>query len=260
MSNKFVPVPRKNMSPVKSNLPKLPNIPTFNLSELNVLQLSNNLKSLLNESPLTNNLFAFTARSYNKKLELERDRVRIVNNILTEAISINKNILQYSVDAFLTQQKLEYYITKFQIDVEIEARALARAEELMAKQHIDSLDVIDDGKKLRKEQLKKLELENAMLQSQTDEARTKVDFIKSILSQVNVKDMPPTLQAYITTSIINPNGTQFNDFDMQQQIKEFVIRKEAADTIEKESKAKVAKKTAEKTVSDIDSIRNSPET
>ena len=96
-----------------------------------------------------------------------------------------------------------------------------------------------------------------MLKAQTDEARAKVDFIKSILSQVNVKDMPPTLQAYITTSIINPNGTQFNDFDMQQQIKEFVIRKEKAETIEKESQADVAKKTAEKTVFDLDSIRRS---
>ena len=190
-------------------------------------------------------------------MELERQRVGLIVDIIDQAIRVNERILKYSVDAFLTQQKLEYYITKFQIDVEIEARALARAEELMAKQHIDNLDVIDDGKKLRKEQLKKLELENAMLQAQTDEARAKVDFVKSILSQVNVKDMPPTLQAYITTSIINPNGTQFNDFDMQQQIKEFVIRKEKAETIEKESQADVAKKTAEKTVFDLDSIRRS---
>ena len=235
----------------------LPSIPTFNLSELNVLQLSNNLKSILNESPLTNNLFVFTGRRYNKKLELERDRVRLINSILTEAISINKNILQYSVDTFLTQQKLEYYIGKFQLDIEREANAIAREEELLNKQHINNLDKIDDENKLRKVQIKKYELENAMLEAQTDEARTKVDFIRNVLGQVNVKDMPPTLQAYITTSIINPNGTQFNDFDMQQQIKEFVIRKEKADTTIKESQADVVKKTSEKTIYDLNAIRNS---
>lgn len=231
-----------------------PTIPTIDIS-VSTDVFKQSVQKVMDEEPLTNHFFLFSSRRRSEKIRLERDRVNDLLSIIDRAIETNRNIIRYNVDVFITQQTLERLALEHVVNLEKYARAILREEELLARLHIDNLDKVDDEKTLRKIQIKKLELENAILEAQTDEARTKVDFIKNILSQVNVKDMPATLQAYITTSIINPNGTQFNDFDMQQQIKEYVIRKERAETIEKESQAEVAKKTAEKTVFDLDTIR-----
>lgn len=274
MSNKFVPTPKKNL-PIKDSLGKgqlseflhsdkvfskvkdvAPTIPTIDLS-VNTDEFKNSIQTVMNESPLTSYFFLFSSRKQSEKIRLERERVNDLLGIIDRAVETNRNIIRYNVDVFITQQTLERLALEHAVNLEKYARAILREEALLARLHIDNLDKVDDEKALRKAQIKKLELENAMLEAHTDEARAKVDFIRNVLGQVNIKDMPPTLQAYITTSIINPNGTQFNDFDMQQQIKEFVIRKEKADTVIKESQADIAKGTSEKTLYDLNSIRNS---
>jgi hypothetical protein len=249
-----------------------PEIPTIDLSSINAAQLRNNLQGLLNDQSLTNNTFIFTSKRYNKKLELERDRVDIVLGLVDRAIELNRNIINYNVDIFLTQKRMEQIAFRHAVDMEREARAIIREEELQAKMHLDNLDKVNDDYRLRQltieeAELKneKLRLENARLKAQTDEARAKIDFIREVLGQVSVKNMPSTLQAYITATIINPNGTQFNDFDMQEQLKQYVIKEAeynakmtGAKARQEESQADVAEATARKTKEDIDRIRNKP--
>jgi hypothetical protein len=77
--------------------------------------------------------------------------------------------------------------------------------------------------------------------------------------------MPQTLQTYIISSIINPNGNQFQDFDMQEQLKQFVVKEAEgrANSVFAKGESDVAqamadKKTAENTVFNFDTIRNKP--
>lgn len=114
------------------------------------------------------------------------------------------------------------------------------------RQPFESLE-LDNVKKI---------IENNILNAKSTEQKERALFISNIVKSIDVSKMPHTLQSYIISSIFNPNGTQFNDFDMHEQIKEFVIRREKADTIIKESQSDIAKGTAEKTLDDLTTIRN----
>jgi len=206
------------------------------LSQINAIQLSNNLKSLLNESPLTNNTFLFSGRRYVEKISMERERVSILVDILDHAISINKKIVDYTVDTFLTQQKLEYYITKFQIDIEIEARALARAEELMAKQHIDNLDrVIDEGL-LRKEELRAAKVANDKVVAEIDQMRaaTRItnsqgDLLDRIKTELNLSNITSS-QAFVLVKALDPKASADTDFAAREAMMNAEIDRMKAET------------------------------
>lgn len=131
----------------------------FNVSEFNLGQLNYNLNSVLNDIPHTQRTFIFTGERYNKKLELEYERVNQIGNIIERAIQINKNILNYKAEVFLTQKRLEYYLFKHNLDIEREAKAFVREAELLDKQHLDNLDKIDSDAELRKKDLQKIENE-----------------------------------------------------------------------------------------------------
>ena len=65
------------------------------MSELNALQLSDNLRSILNDCSLMNNTFIFSSKRYVKKMELERQRVSLIADIIDQAIRVNERILKY---------------------------------------------------------------------------------------------------------------------------------------------------------------------
>ena len=50
----------------------------------------------------------------------------------------------------------------------------------------------------------------------------KATFIENVLTNIKIEALPSTLQTYIVSTIFNPTGTQFNDFEMQEQIKDYI--------------------------------------
>ncbi len=99
-------------------------------------------------------------------------------------------------------------------------------------------------------------IENNILNAKSKEQRERAEFVSNIVRNVDVSKMPETLQTYIISSIFNPNGTQFNDFDMQQQIKQFLIRGVEADTIDKEAQSKLSKAKSDLAREEINQTRD----
>jgi hypothetical protein len=262
--NKFVPIAKKNLptqsqgkqgldeflhsKKVFSDIKKVaPTIPTLDIS-VNAKEFKKNVQRLMDDEPLTNNFFVFSSRRQSEKIMLERDRLTSLLGVIDRVIETNRNIIRYNVDVFITQQMLERLALEHSVNLEKYARSVLREEELLVRLHADNLDKVDDEYKLRQATLRKAELENDRLAIEIEERRTRNDFIRDALSKVQLEKMPPSLQAYITATMLNPNGSQYNDFEMQEQLKEY-IKQEAeakAQGLKAEAKSKEYKAEHEK--------------
>jgi hypothetical protein len=244
----------------------VPNIPIIDISNLNLLQLGSALENSLKKHRSN---WLFIKRIQNEKTLLDEENLRALIAQIQDLRDMNSALLELNADIYLTQERMERIIERYREQenfVDAQGRRLA---EISLKRCDDELQLIDDGAaeralklqllnmdiKLKEAQLSQLNSQTGQINTSTKEIDARAEFIKKALESINISELPPALQTYITSSIFNPSGTQFNDFDMQQQIKEFIIRKEKAEAVEKESQADVARKTADKTISDIEQLK-----
>ena len=91
-----------------------PPIPTFNLSELNLLELSRELRASLSSPSST---FIFFRKRENRKLELQREKVNHILGIIDDLRKTNQNLINYQAETFLSQEVLAAVIDNNRIEV-----------------------------------------------------------------------------------------------------------------------------------------------
>lgn len=248
----------------------IPDIPVFDITTTNLAQLGKHLEETLKSK---RSRWIFFKKRHNEKAILDEEYLRALIAQIQDLRDMNSVLLELNADIYLTKERLGRIIQRYREQenfVDAQGRRLA---ELAEKQHYDTMQSLDDSAIERSLRLKNLALENQLKEAQlqqinsqtgqidtaTKEIGARADFIKKALDSIDIAELPPTLQTYITSSIFNPTGTQFNDFDMQEQIKEFIIRKEKAEAVEKESQADINRTTADKAIYDFQNLKKKKE-
>lgn len=235
---------------------------TFDLEQLNLLNLAKGLEDTLSAKRPKSVYFKWLG---NKKHKLDAEQQDWVLRQIQNAVAISDNLSQLKAKIFLSPEVVSNLIRGYRGEAQ-------RLFELQEKEHINNLSKIDDDMTSRQIIIEAGRLQNLktqaeinMMNATTQEAKAKADLIMYVVKELDLKNMPQTLQTYLISSIVNPNGSQFNDFDMQEQLKQFVV-KEAdakariaiAKATSDEAQAYADKKTSENTVFNLDSIRNKP--
>lgn len=272
--NNDVPVlkakhPGKDESDVSYDIKAMPNIPTFNLSGLNLLELSRELQRSLNSS---SSPFIFLRERQNKKLKLQKEKIQTILEIIGELRLTQHQLTQFQAETFLSKELLSAVVDEKREEI-INLAGIKKKEFMIAHGVLDDkLSQLAHGKKSRELLLESAEIQNLksraelnLLTAQTEEAKAKAELIMFVVKELDLKNMPQTLQTYLISSIVNPQGSQYQDFDMQEQLKKFVLKEADAKSRHStaiasttEQQARIAEKTADKTVFDLDSIRHSP--
>jgi len=243
-------------------------IPTFDLSKLNLLQLSQELQKSLDSK---SSMFIWRRERQNQKLLLEREKIKIILETIKDLTLTQKELINFQAETFLSNEMLSAIIANNRLVIKEQLELKKKEFLLIHKQLDDGIVKIDHEKRAREIDLEARELDNLrkraelnLLNAQTEEAKAKAQLIIYVVNELNLKNMPQTLQTYLISSIVNPQGSQYQDFDMQEQLKKFVIKEAdararitAADASIKESTAITTSKTKDKMVIDIDSLINS---
>lgn len=262
MSKKFVAkttkVKHEGIVPLASKMSKH-NIkaaiaPVFNLDELNVVELCNQLKNELNDR--SEPWFLFTSARRNQKLSLKRERIEILQRTVESMISVNASLAKARADMLLSQAVTESIINNHFIEQ-------ALLDELRQREHVDKLQSVDDTARERLVRLESIEIANLQaraeinaLEAKTKGEHAKADLIRNVVDSINLKDLPQILQTYVITSVINPSGNAtVGDLELQSELREFVTKEAAAkarllnaQADQSQSQAAISKATAVDTV------------
>lgn len=248
---------------------KQPDIPTFNLSNLNLLELSNELKNSLNN---TSSSFIWIRKRENEKLKLQKEKITLILDAIQKLTLTQKELINFQSETFLSNEMLDAVIASKKHTINNLAEVQRKEYLIIHKNLDDELSKIDHSKKAREILIESAELENLkkkaeinLMTSKTDEAKAKAQLIMYVVKELDLKNMPQTLQTYLISSIVNPQGGQYQDFDMQEQLKQFVVkeadaksRQSLAVATQAEHQTRIAEKTADSTVLNLDTAnRNS---
>lgn len=208
--------------------------PIFDLTELNLLELSRQLKETLNAKPSG---FIFFKQRHNRKLQLETEKLSHIINIIDKVRTINQSANQLKAELFLSQSVIENIINGFYLEAE-------RQAELKASQHINELVRIEDEMEGRRTDLDKREIANLKDRAEVDllHAKTQAEKMKALLMQKavdNFDNLPQSLQVYVIRAVFNPGDKQEDDILLQEQVREYL-------KMEKEASAKKADYEAER--------------
>jgi hypothetical protein len=224
----------------RQNKDDMPNVPTFDLTQLNLLQLSEQLKESLNKK---SSWFIFLRNRENKKLQIQRDKIGNLVNLIESLRTSNQSLINYQAELFLSKAVLENLINGFHVKAQMEA-------ELLAKKHLNELHALDHQIKLQNEELESKKIENLkqMAEVRHMEAKTSAELAKADLMKravANIDKFPPSLQTYIYRAVFNPGDKQEDDILLQDEVRDYL-------KVEKEATAELKRQEARKMKSQAD--------
>jgi len=212
-----------------------PTIPTVDIS-VNTREFKKNIQSLMDAEPLTNHFFLFSSRRRSEKIMLERDRVNTLLEIVDRAIETNRNIIQYNVDVFITQQTLENLALEHAVNIEKYARAVLREDALLAKLAEDGLDEVDDNAKKRKEELRAAKVANDKVVAEIDQMRaatritnSQADLLDRIKTELNLSNITSS-QAFVLVKALDPKASADTDFAAREAMMKAEIERMKEET------------------------------
>lgn len=238
----------------------MPNIPTFDLMRLNMLELSRQLEESLNKKT---SRFIFLKKRQNEQLRVDIEKASILLELINSLRLTQQQLIEYQADTFLSQATLESVIEGRKQQAEM-------ALKLVVKQHENEISKLSDEMAARQLQLEEKKISNLksqaevnLLNAKTEAEKAKAELISEVIKNLNLKDMPQVLQTFVIQSIINPGGVgTVGQLELEGELKEFV-KKEAdararillAQAKQTESQADIGRATADKTIVDISGAR-----
>jgi len=224
-------------------------IPTFDITSLNLIELGRRLKETMHTyRPST----IFFKKRHNEKAILDIEYQRALISQIEDLSDMNSALLNLNADVYLTQERLERIIQRYREQenfVDAEGYRLAEKAE---KQHADDMVALEDNAKLRKKNIEALELQNKKLEAEIAILKAKEnniigeglrdslkrDFMQKVIDTIDLKELPDYLRTFVINSIFNPEQKIDNSLAMMDELKEFVIRKEEASARKEEAEAK----------------------
>jgi hypothetical protein len=234
------------------SVPDVPDIPTFDLDQLNLIELSRQLKDNLDQPEP---FFMFTSRRRNEKLRLGKERLEIILETIERVRSVNQSLANARAEILLSKAITESLINNYFNEAILTA-------ELRKAEHNNSVSKHYDEMRARDIQLEAGNLANLkskaeinLLEAHTKEAHAKADLVKYVVENIDLKNMPPLLQSFVVQSIINPHGQgNVTDMELQGELKQYIKQEKQAAAEKQTQEVRLIKSEAE--MKEMDAERN----
>jgi len=233
----------------------VPDMPTFDLDQLNLVELSKQLKDSLNQPKP---FFIFTSRRRNEKLQLEKERVEIILDVIGRIRDVNMSLANARAEILLSKSVTESIINNY-FSEEVLKEELKKAEhQNLVSKHFDEM-------KAREIQLEagnlanlKAKAEINLMEAKTEAEQAWATLVRSAVNNIDFKNMPPTLQYSIIQAIATKGAAATNPI-LEEEINKFIKQQreaEAGKALHEMRKvgaeADVAEATAKKTKKQIE--------
>lgn len=222
--------------------------PTFDLDQLNLLNLAKGLEETLNERRPKSVFFKWWG---NKKHALDVEQQRWVLEQIKNAIEISDNLNVLKARIFLSPETVQNLINGQRAEAQ-------RNSELALENHVTNIYKLQSERDALDRQAKRETAEIKLIEQ-------KAMLIEYIVNSIKLDDLKPHHKTLLIQAMVNPNGHQFIDLETLEEIKNFAVMEaegKAKQTIAtaKQMKAKsdVAEATAKKTIDEINQLRNKP--
>lgn len=182
----------------------------------------------------------------NRRLELDVDRVKIIGRYIQSIKDTGEELMDLQSDAFLSYEKIEM-LTKTK-RFELQKKLLLAEKDLdfatieydnrIEKMRLER-ESLEEDVKMKKVLREKIETENLVLRIRAEseyklmKAKSLKEKQVALILAESVKyfsELPAVLKSWVTVQLGNENAENpDNDMELQEQVKEFVIRKQNAE-------------------------------
>lgn len=219
-----LPATKGFVATAKTNLP---NIPKFNLSQLNMVQIAHDLSTMMNKPNPSGWLGKWWG---NKKLDLDNDRISHMANYIERVRSLNQSMINAQAELFLSAQVLEDIINGYYIEAE-------RKAEKQLKEHENLIHSLNDEMEKREitNDRARAEIEAIRATTRLTEIQGKV--LEKLVNELDLANITPA-QAFVFVKSLNPNADANVDFASQQLMLEAQLDQMKATTAKKVHEAR----------------------
>ena len=250
------------------------NLPEITVGNFTCQQLLANLQNTIHKPRPSSIIFKWRD---NKKLKLDEEHQRSIISQISNLRTMQKEFVNLQAEAIFSHEMVDMLVAGMRAEAEILAKNNAlqlllvnQKNEIAPIQHEDEKDQIKHTQEMRELERRGVKLEHLKLQAGinhtnalTEESKIKTKIISDLFNKVDINELPPELKTYVIVSTVNPNEKQYNEFQMQDRIKDLIFQREEeknkqeqAKTKKEQSQADIERTVADKTVNDVKKRKN----
>jgi hypothetical protein len=251
----------------------MPDLPIFDISRLNLVELGQQLKKSLNSGRPG---WLWLKKRQNEKVFLDEERLRALIAQIEDLRDMNSSLLSLNAEVYLTQERMARIIQRYREHENFVDAEGQRLSEIAEAKHINEMQRLDDEIFTRQKNIDALELDNERRKAEIDilkaqegnlkALREKEDIrmglMRKVVEKIDINELPDYLRTFVINSIFNPSQTITSEMQLMDDLREHALkraaaqtRKEEAGAIKEESQADIERTTADKTIFDFNNIK-----
>ena len=255
----------------------LPDLPTFDISNMNLVELGRQLQDNLNSHRPG---WIWLKKRQNEKMFLDEERLRAVIAQIQDLRDMNSALLNLNAEAYLTQERLDRIIQRYRDHENFVDDEGHRLSEIAEAKHVNEMQILDDDIASRKKNIEAMELDNERRKAEIDILKAQEDNLKAqrekedirmglmrkVVDKIDINELPDYLRTFVINSIFNPSQTITNEMQLMDDLREYATRRADAETRQTEADAKkhesqadIERTTADKTILDFDKLKRKDE-
>lgn len=256
---------------------EVPDLPTFDITKINLLQLGRQLQNNLNSHRPG---WIWLKKRQNEKIFLDEERLRALNAQIQDLQDMNSALLNLNAEVYLTQERMERIIQRYREHENFVDAEEHRLSKIAEANHINEMQKLDDEIASRKKNIEAMELDNERRKAEIDILKAQEDNLKAqrekedirmglmrkVVDKIDINELPDYLRTFVINSIFNPSQTITNEMQLMDDLREYATRRAAAETRQTEADAKkhesqadIERTTADKTILDFDKLKRKDE-
>jgi hypothetical protein len=193
-------------------------VPSFDLSNINVVELANTLSAHITRPQSAGWLSRWWQ---DRKLPKDNARLMQLQVYVDNLIKINDSITDMQHKLFIQPQVLNHMISGNLLRMRQEM-------ELQIRQHQDNMDRLDDENEMRKAQVAKVKAEAAQLEANAILTQLQGTLLRRIIDELDLSNITPQ-QAFVLVKALNPLAGKDIDLASQQLLIEGQLEKYKAE-------------------------------
>ena len=251
----------------------VPDLPIFDISNMNLVQLGRQLQENLNSSRPG---WIWLKKRQNEKMFLDEERLRALMAQIQDLRDMNSVLLELNAEVYLTQERMARIIQRYREHENFVDAEGHRLSEIAEAKHINEMKKLDDEITERQRNIEALELENKRREAEIEILKAQEDNLKAqrekedirmglmskVVDKIDINELPDYLRTFVINSIFNPSQQITTEMQLMDDLHEHFIkraeaqtRKEKAGARKEESQADIERTVADKTILDFKNIK-----
>jgi hypothetical protein len=152
----------------------------------------------------------------NKRLKLDSERVMIIGSYIQNVRSTCDQYLQLRADMFFAKDKFDYFVKANTLNAKNNL-------DLIKEEYKDKKWNLEHDRRVKEADLKDREIEQEEKQAKIKEQNARNEFFLMAIKEF--PEMPAPLKAYMFTQVHGRYPESKRDFDLEEKINEFIMKK-----------------------------------